>query len=49
MTDELVPCVGGPTSWKRLALPLPFEIEVVGGLYVLDDTDGNTHYVFVPE
>jgi hypothetical protein len=36
MADQLMACVGGPTSWKKVELPFPFERGVIGGLCVLD-------------
>jgi len=46
--DHLVPCVGGPTTWRRVSDPPPLEIDLDDGVYVLDDVDGTEHYVFVP-
>ena len=33
----LLPCVGGPTAWRAVAFPPPFEVETDDGIYVLVD------------
>lgn len=45
----LVPCVGGPTAWRAVAFPPPFEVEAEAGIYMLvDDGEPSTwHYEFV--
>ena len=46
----LLPCVGGPGTARLVLHPPPLEIEVHGGMYVLEDEGPPERwlYVFIP-
>ena len=46
----LLPCAGGPTSWRAATFPPPLEFETDGGMYVLldDGAPDGWSYEFVP-
>jgi hypothetical protein len=42
----LVPCEGGPSPFRRETYPPRLEIDVPGGLYLLDDVGAPEEWVY---